>query len=549
MALDGFPVIGISVASVLDTTATGEDAKNKINIGDIVMSINGIVMADKSLDAALKVVEAADDNLVLILAEPTPANTVRDMIMVLVTLFWPFVPFLQRSLTPVLSSSRRYHHFRAGQDQSENVGWMSRLSGLFRSGSASPTIPADGIYVRDLSPSLLAEVSGGDVKDASYGNQTITVPPKNSVSGPSSPPSPKAGFKDIGMSLCGLDDTASFEEHRISPGAFSAEPELLMHNGLVVCLDGNFYSWAVAAPMIMSVVSFGISLPTGSQAKLEDEDRRKREAEDSWWRLFVRRGEKPRSRTASATEPNSPGTSPPSDPEGGGDSPKSGEIDTEAATRMFRELFYHSSITLTSDEIAALELEEGANQAHFVVTSKLQGRATVSCFVYLWNYDDQIVVSDIDGTITKSDMIGHAANIFGRDWTHSGIAGLYSSILNNGYKFMYLTSRSIGHAPLTRDYLWSVRQGEQSTPLPRGPALFSPESFFAVLNREVIARKPQEYKIACLSSIMDLFPKRDDGSSCFNAGFGNRHTDELSYVAVKVPADRVFTVDTYAPLP
>ena len=53
-------------------------------------------------------------------------------------------------------------------------------------------------------------------------------------------------------------------------------------------------------------------------------------------------------------------------------------------------------------------------------------------------------MSDIDGTITRSDTLGHVLPALGRDWTHSGIAHLYSNIARNGYNILYVTSRAIG---------------------------------------------------------------------------------------------------------
>lgn len=43
----------------------------------------------------------------------------------------------------------------------------------------------------------------------------------------------------------------------------------------------------------------------------------------------------------------------------------------------------------------------------------------------------------------------------------------------------------------------------------------------ASINREVIRRNPEEFKIACLKDIKALFPA---GHSNFYAGFGNRIT-------------------------
>ena len=43
----------------------------------------------------------------------------------------------------------------------------------------------------------------------------------------------------------------------------------------------------------------------------------------------------------------------------------------------------------------------------------------------------------------------------------------------------------------------------------------------SLLHREVIERKPEEFKIACLKEIRSLFP---EDRNPFYAGFGNKHT-------------------------
>lgn len=45
--------------------------------------------------------------------------------------------------------------------------------------------------------------------------------------------------------------------------------------------------------------------------------------------------------------------------------------------------------------------------------------------IFLWNYDTKVIISDVDGTITKSDMLGHILPRMGRDWSHPGIAKLF----------------------------------------------------------------------------------------------------------------------------
>lgn len=57
---------------------------------------------------------------------------------------------------------------------------------------------------------------------------------------------------------------------------------------------------------------------------------------------------------------------------------------------------YAKTLRLTSDQLKALGLKNGANKMSFSVN-----RATCHAFMYYWKYDVPIVISDIDGTITK----------------------------------------------------------------------------------------------------------------------------------------------------
>lgn len=48
-----------------------------------------------------------------------------------------------------------------------------------------------------------------------------------------------------------------------------------------------------------------------------------------------------------------------------------------------------------------LNLREGPNKVMFSVTTQYQGTCRCEATIYLWSWDDRIVISDIDGTITK----------------------------------------------------------------------------------------------------------------------------------------------------
>ena len=57
---------------------------------------------------------------------------------------------------------------------------------------------------------------------------------------------------------------------------------------------------------------------------------------------------------------------------------------------------YAKTLRLTSDQLKALKLKPGENSMSFSVN-----RATCQAYMYYWKYDVPIVISDIDGTITK----------------------------------------------------------------------------------------------------------------------------------------------------
>lgn len=73
----------------------------------------------------------------------------------------------------------------------------------------------------------------------------------------------------------------------------------------------------------------------------------------------------------------------------------------------------------------------------------------------------------------------------------------------------------------------------------------SPDRLLYSLNREVILRRPEEFKIQCLGEIKSLFLTNPNEKSPgpFYAGFGNRETDALSYIAVGIPAGKTFTIN------
>ena len=112
------------------------------------------------------------------------------------------------------------------------------------------------------------------------------------------------------------------------------------------------------------------------------------------------------------------------------------------------------------------------------------------------------MVSDVDGTITKSDVLGHVMTAIGRDWSHVGVTKLMEDIRKNGYHVMYLSARSIGQATVTRDFLFNLDQN--GAKLPVGPVIISSDGILPSLFREMILKRPDEFKIASLQVSLSL---------------------------------------------
>ena len=192
----------------------------------------------------------------------------------------------------------------------------------------------------------------------------------------------------------------------------------------------------------------------------------------------------------------------------------------------------------SSNQLKSLELAPGQNEIRFVCHTSPSGVQTLSCYIYLWHYTSKVIITDVDGTITKSDILGQVLPFFGRDWSHPGVAALFRNLYNNGYKIVYLTARAIGQSSMTKNYVNNLIQNKKS--LPPGPLFMSPDGVFTSLRREVIEKKPHLLKIPLLTELQNLFPK---ALKPFYAGFGNRETDAISYRYLGIPLNRCFIIN------
>ncbi|XP_073878861.1 phosphatidate phosphatase LPIN2 isoform X6 [Macaca fascicularis] len=366
---------------------------------------------------------------------------------------------------------------------------------------------------------------------------------------------------DVTLSLCGgLSENGEiskekFMEHIITYHEFAENPGLIDNPNLVIRIYNRYYNWALAAPMILSLQVFQKSLPKATvESWVKDKMPKK---SGRWW--FWRKRESmtkqlPESKEGKSEAPPASDL-PSSSKEPASARPAENDSSSDEGSQELEESItvdpipteppshggtpsYKKSLRLSSDQIAKLKLHDGPNDVVFSITTQYQGTCRCAGTIYLWNWNDKIIISDIDGTITKSDALGQILPQLGKDWTHQGIAKLYHSINENGYKFLYCSARAIGMADMTRGYLHWVN--DKGTILPRGPLMLSPSSLFSAFHREVIEKKPEKFKIECLNDIKNLFaPSKQP----FYAAFGNRPNDVYAYTQVGVPDCRIFTVN------
>uniref|UniRef100_A0A8C7W7P6 phosphatidate phosphatase n=1 Tax=Oncorhynchus mykiss TaxID=8022 RepID=A0A8C7W7P6_ONCMY len=330
---------------------------------------------------------------------------------------------------------------------------------------------------------------------------------------------------DVTLSLCGGVGENSeiskekFMEHIITYHEFAENPAIIDNPNLVVRISNRYYNWTLAAPLILSMQAFQKNLPKATEEAWVKEKMPKKSGR--WW--FWRKSSVKQVGNASQIAPYSL---------------YRGSDQNEQISAPTGSHSYKKSLRLSSDQIVSLKLREGPNDVTFSITTQYQGTCRCEGTIYLWNWDDKVIISDIDGTITKSDVFGQILPQLGKDWTHQGIAKLYHSVHENGYKFLYCSARAIGMADMTRGYLHWVN--DRGTILPQGPLMLSPSSLFSAFHREVIEKKPEKFKIECLTDIKNLFYPN---THPFYAAFGNRTNDVFAYKQVGVPVCRIFTVN------
>uniref|UniRef100_A0A8C6KP68 phosphatidate phosphatase n=1 Tax=Nothobranchius furzeri TaxID=105023 RepID=A0A8C6KP68_NOTFU len=455
-----------------------------------------------------------------------------------------------------------------GEGEKNRWGERTCLSDLFLLNAAdkrSRHLGADGVYLDDLTdlePEVAAlyfpksdsglavrSVSDPGLHSSSQSPQSMS---SGGDSGVDSYCDPMSDLPSIAVSLCGgLNDNKEITkgklscDTKLSKRRFMENPSIIDDPNLVVKVGSKYFNWSSAAPLVLAMQVFQKPLP---KVHIHTHPHKYAHTKThtcthiylhAHARTHINTTQKHLCmHTHTHMHPNIHKEESSSSDEDHLAAKQSSPIIQSEPGPPPGGVSYKKTLRLTSDQLLSLQLLDGPNDVVFSVTTQYQGTCRCQGTIYLWNWDDKIIISDIDGTITRSDTLGHILPTLGKDWTHQGIAHLYHKVSQNGYKFLYCSARAIGMADMTRGYLNWVN--ERGTMLPMGPVLLSPSSLFSALHREVIEKKPEKFKVECLTDIKHLFYPN---TQPFYAAFGNRPTDVYSYKEVGVPLNRIFTVN------
>ncbi|MQM08984.1 hypothetical protein Taro_041842 [Colocasia esculenta] len=192
---------------------------------------------------------------------------------------------------------------------------------------------------------------------------------------------------------------------------------LVKDDKLVIRIDGHYFPWNAAAPIILGILSFGqkgifdaegmISVDQIDKIPERDQSRAIVPSEGAW-RLWPFNFKKSR-RTNPHLAPNADGSIEQGATTVSGDCKMRSENNAEKSRAMKNKV---RSVIPTSEQLASLKLKEGQNLVTFSFSTAMLGRQQVDARIYLWKWNTRIVVSDVDGTITKHAHVIYIYDIY-----------------------------------------------------------------------------------------------------------------------------------------
>ena len=222
--------------------------------------------------------------------------------------------------------------------------------------------------------------------------------------------------------------------------------------------------------------------------------------------------------------------------------------------------------------------------------------------VYLWSVYDRIVISDIDGTVTKSDVRGVIDSIILKSYVHAhdGVCEFFSKLVNEEQnthatststttredegeeqerlhkkgqlRILYLSSRPISLISTTRNYLSQLYQSSSSPQttsqgnqnsfsatqkadfaedrirLPYGPIFLHTGSLGTVLVTELVNKSTHIFKADALErqvALPFIAAGKDStkNTTIFVAAFGNKDTDKKAYEMAGIETHDIYIIN------
>lgn len=200
----------------------------------------------------------------------------------------------------------------------------------------------------------------------------------------------------------------------------------------------------------------------------------------------------------------------------------------------------YCSLFPTEEQIKKLNLKQGKNEICFAIETNLGGVQILKSNIYYWPHSIKMIIWDIDGTVTKSDVLGVILPRLGIDWNHQDVIKIIDKMSFNGYKIMYLTARAIFQSDATHEFLGNLKQDDIQ--LPYGPIIMDPDGVFSSFKKGIIQKQQHLIKILSLLEIKSLFGKKDQEQH-FYAGFGNKETDAIAYRYLGIPMNNIYIIN------
>jgi hypothetical protein len=171
---------------------------------------------------------------------------------------------------------------------------------------------------------------------------------------------------------------------------------------------------------------------------------------------------------------------------------------------------------------------------------------TSDAHVFLWKSHYNIVVVDIDGTITRSNARGVWDTIITEnfEYVHSDICQFFHSFIQDDLRVLYLTSRPISMARATRRFLATLEQG--GCQMPAGPMLGNMGTLASVLLSELVKKDIYQYKADSLfRQVVLVFAGagRTNTRKLLRCAFGNAPTDSMAYEMAGISCCHIYNIN------